>query len=313
MMRDVARINGCFANAENGKVIWSPAKSAWNTGMLTAALVLAPVAITPAAVLLFVLSTYLSLLLGHSVGMHRRFIHRSYECAKWLERFLVYLGVLVGVAGPFGILRIHDHRDWAQRQSKCHDFFAHRRNPVVDLFWQLNCRFEYEQPPEFQIEPEFAEDPWYRFLENTWMIQQLPVVLVLYYFGGLPWVVWGVFVRVSVSVVGHWTITYFCHNPGPGAWRVKGAAAQASNLPGLGLITYGECWHNNHHAFPESARIGLEPGQADPGWNVLRALETLGWVWDLGRPRAEQERDDLIHVRHGSLRAGTDGNKVMKV
>jgi fatty-acid desaturase len=48
------------------------------------------------------------------------------------------------------------------------------------------------------------------------------------------------------------------------------ASAQASNLPGLGLFTYGECWHNNHHAFPESARIGLDPGQADPGWWVLQ-------------------------------------------
>ena len=204
-------------------VVWSPAKSFWNSGMLIAALVLAPVTIAPDVVAVFLLSTYLSLLLGHSVGMHRRLIHRSYECHKGLERALVYIGVLVGVAGPFGVLRIHDHRDWAQRQRKCHDFFAHRRHPLVDLHWQLNCRFEYERPPGFRVEPEFALDPWYRFLEKTWMLHQVPIALVLYYLGGAPYVVWGVVVRVSVSVVGHWSITFLCHNPGAGHMESQGS------------------------------------------------------------------------------------------
>ena len=64
-----------------------------------------------------------------------------------------------------------------------------------------------------------------------------------------------------MSVTGHWIVTYLTHNPGPGAWRVPDAGVQASNLAGCGLITMGECWHNNHHAFPESARMGLQPGE----------------------------------------------------
>ena len=204
-----------------GVVVWSPAKSLWNMSMLACAIVFAPLLITPGAVLLFVVATYWSLLLGHSVGMHRRFIHRSYACKKWLERALVYVGVLVGVAGPFGILRVHDERDWAQRQNACHDFFAHRRSPLVDLFWQLNCRFRFARPPVFAVEREFAEDPWYRFLQRTWMLQQLPVALACYAIGGWSWLVWGVPVRVCASVIGHWSITYWCHNPGPGRWRVR--------------------------------------------------------------------------------------------
>jgi sn-1 stearoyl-lipid 9-desaturase len=293
MMKAVARIDDRGADASAGQVVWSPAKSLWNMSMLACSLVFAPLAAKPGAVLLFLTSTYLSLLLGHSVGMHRRFIHRSFCCRKWLERTLVYIGVLVGVAGPFGILRVHDERDWAQRQRSCHDFFAHRRSWPVDLFWQLNCRFRFDAPPAFAIEPEFLHDRWYRFLEKTWMLQQIPVALACWYFGGWSWVVWGVAVRVSVSVVGHWSITYRCHNPGPGRWRVKEAAVQASNIPGLGLVTYGECWHNNHHAFPESARIGLEPGQSDPAAWVIEAFAKLGWTWNLGVPRAHAEREDL--------------------
>ena len=117
MMKPVARMQGAGASAVAGRVVWSPAKSLWNMSMLACAIVFAPWVVTPAALLLFGVTTYCSLLLGHSVGMHRRFIHRSYACAKWLERSLVYVGVLVGVAGPFGILRVHDERDWAQFHS----------------------------------------------------------------------------------------------------------------------------------------------------------------------------------------------------
>ena len=296
MMKPVARMHGEGASALEGSVVWSPAKSLWNMSMLACAIVFAPQFITPGAVSLFVVATYCSLLLGHSVGMHRRFIHRSYACKKWLERTLVCVGVLVGVAGPFGILRVHDERDWAQRQDACHDFFAHRRSPLVDLFWQLNCRFRFARPPVFAVEREFADDPWYRFMQRTWMLQQLPVALACYAIGGWSWLVWGVPVRVCVSVIGHWSITYWCHNPGPGRWRVKGAAVQASNLRGLGLLTYGECWHNNHHAFPESARIGIERGQLDPAAWIIEALAKLGWTWNLGTPRPPPQREDLIDV-----------------
>ena len=58
-------------------------------------------------------------------------------------------------------------------------------------------------------------------------------------------------------------------------------------------MTHGECWHSNHHAFPESARIGLEPGQIDPAWAVIAWMERRGWVWDVRHPRAEAVCEDL--------------------
>jgi stearoyl-CoA desaturase (delta-9 desaturase) len=58
----------------------------------------------------------------------------------------------------------------------------------------------------------------------------------------------------------------------------------------------GECWHNNHHAFPESARMGLEPGQFDPGYCVIAALEKAGLAWNVGLPRPDAARDDLREV-----------------
>ncbi len=293
MMKPVLRIDGTDANPCEGRQIIDWPKALWNGGMLLTALVGGPVFFTWSAFFLFVVSTYLTLLVGHSVGMHRMLIHRTFQSTPWVERSLIYVGVVVGVAGPFGIIRVHDLRDWAQRQPQCHDFFAHRRGLVRDLTWQLFYRFKFDHAPRLTIEPRLAGDRFYRFMEATWRWQQLPLAAILFLLGGWPWVVWGVCVRVIVSTVGHWTITYFCHNPGPGRWTVKGAYVQASNLPGLGVLTYGECWHNNHHAFPESARIGLEPGQHDPGWIVIKLLQRAGLIWDVGEPRHEAARDDL--------------------
>jgi fatty-acid desaturase len=296
MMKPVLRVDGSNASAAEGTPEFDPAKALWNGGMLLATLLFGLPLLSRSAFALFIATTYATLLVGHSVGMHRMMIHRSFVCAKPVERLLIYVGVLVGVAGPFGIIRIHDTRDWAQRQPACHDFFAHRRPFLIDLPWQLGWRFRFARPPRLTIEPRFADDRFYRFLEATWRWQQLPVAVLLYLLGGWPWVVWGVCARVFVSTAGHWTITYWCHNPGPGRWHVRGAAVQAANRPGLGLLTYGECWHNNHHAFPESAWIGIEPGQTDPGWWLIRLMERAGIAHDVGRPRPADRREDLIPV-----------------
>jgi stearoyl-CoA desaturase (delta-9 desaturase) len=293
MMKPVFRVNGKKASAEEGKPVVDLPKVAWNGGMTAAAILFCPFYFSIPSLLVFAVLTYSTLLVGHSAGMHRMMIHRTFKCPKWLERTLIYIGVLVGMAGPFGVLRIHDLRDWAQRQAACHDFFSHRKPYRQDLTWQLFYCFEFFKPPVFTIESELSADPFYVFLERTWRWHQLVIAAPLFMLGGFSWVVWGVFARVSASVIGHWTITYFCHNPGPGVWRVQGACVQASNLPGVGILTFGECWHNNHHAFPESARIGLEAGQSDPAWRFIDILRKTGLARDVGLPRPPEQRRDL--------------------
>lgn len=300
MRPSVHRINSTGANASQGRVTLAPVKALWNGGLILCTVAFAPATFSFEAVIVFLITTYGTLLLGHSVGMHRRLIHQSFDCPKWLERILVYFGVLVGMPGPFGILRIHDIRDWAQREEHCHDFFAHRRSLWLDAFWQLACRFEFKRPPVLEIEPEFGLDRWYQWMERTWMLQQLPLAAILFLLGDWSWVVWGVCVRVSVSVIGHWVVTYYTHNPGPGRWIVLGAGVQASNLPGFGLLTMGECWHNNHHAFPESARIGLLAKEFDPAWWVIRFLQRVGVVTRVGIPRAEWQRQDVVSASYES-------------
>src|SRR5690606_41458944 len=104
--------------------------------------------------------------------------------------------------------------------------------------------------PQIRIEPRIAANRFYRFLERTWMAQQLPGALLLYVAGGWAFVFWGVCARVTACVSGHWLIGHLTHNHGAIRREVRGAAVQGRNVRLTSLLTMGECWHNNHHAYP---------------------------------------------------------------
>ena len=226
--------------------------------------------------------------------MHRRLIHRSYDCPLWLERLFVYLGTLVGMAGPYGMIRQHDIRDWAQRKAECHPYLAHRSSMRRDGYWQLHCELRLATPPRLVMEGRVREDRFYQFLERTWMLQQLPWAVLFFAVGGLPWLIFGIPLRVAASVTGHWLVGYFAHNRGARSWHLEGAGVQGYNVRHFGFVTMGEAWHNNHHAFPSSARLGLHAGETDPGWWVLMALRRVGLVWNVKTPEMLPPRPNLV-------------------
>jgi fatty-acid desaturase len=280
-----------------GVVRWAPAKSFWIGGMTLAALVLGPFYVSWTALALFVATSAVTLCFGHSVGMHRRLIHASFQCPLWLEYLCVYLGVLVGMAGPIGMIRIHDLRDWAQRQPECHGYFGHRASLWHDGWRQLHCELVLDRPPSFQLEPRLAHDRVYAALERTWMWQQLPWAVLFFTLGGPAWVIWGVCARVAVCVSGHWLVGHFAHRQGDQSWVVEGASVQGHNVKIAGLISMGESWHNNHHAFPDSARLGLHPGEVDLGWCLIQLFARLGLAWDIITPAEMPYRPALREVR----------------
>ncbi|MGL6160178.1 acyl-CoA desaturase [Microbulbifer sp.] len=285
-----------LTNANEGTVRWAPIRSLWYLSHLSISVIGGYFFFTWSAFSVFLIFTMLTLCLGHSLGMHRRLIHNSYECPKWLEYFFVHLGILVGMAGPFGMIQQHDLRDWAQRKGSCHPYLRHGKGFWKDGWWQLNCDLKLEHPPVFELEERIKHNSVYQFMERTWMLQQLPWALLLYAIGGIPWLVWGISARVAVSITGHWLIGYFAHNQGERDWHVNGAAVQGHNVRFSGLITMGESWHNNHHAYPGSAMLGIYEGQTDPGWWTLNALRNLGLVWNVKLPHELPERPELSRI-----------------
>ena len=111
-----------------GEVRWSPVKSLWFIGMAGAAVIGGIYFFSMVAdCLVFFIATGAVLLFGHSLGSHRKLIHNSYQCPKWLEYSWSICGVQVGLAGPLGLMRAHELRDYAQRLPTCHDYLRHGR------------------------------------------------------------------------------------------------------------------------------------------------------------------------------------------
>jgi stearoyl-CoA desaturase (delta-9 desaturase) len=268
--------------------------------MSLSALFIAPLFFSWSAFALFLATSAITLCFGHSVSMHRRLIHGSFDCPRPLEYFLVYLGTLVGMAGPVGMIRIHDLRDWAQRQARCHDFFGHRRDFLRDGWWQLHCKIVLDRPPRFELEPVLKSDRFYAALERTWMLHQIPLAAIFYAVGGMDWLLWGICVRVATCVTGHWIVGHFAHRQGAQSWIVEGAAVQGYNIAVAGFISMGESWHNNHHAFPDSAKLGLLAGEADPGWWLIKILERLRLASNIKTPTDLPHRSELFRVRERS-------------
>ena len=289
------------ADPMKGSVVWDPWRSIWNGSMLVSALILAPQYFTWGALAVCVVLLELTMCTGHSVGFHRRLIHRTFKCPKWVERTLVWSGTLVGMQGPFWVIHSHDFRDWAQRQPDCHPYLRHGQGMLKDALWNLHCRLQLHKPPGFDPGPGIGDDWFYRFLQRTWMAQQLPVAAALYAIGGLPWLVWGVCARVATGVTMHWFVGYICHSHGPQSWIVNNGAVQAHNVPWAAIPSMGESWHNNHHAFPASALHGLYPGQIDIGFQFVKLLERLGLASDIQTPQNLPARTGLTPVAADSV------------
>src|SRR5688500_18128192 len=147
-------------NPLDGEVHWDPARSLWNSGMLAASLALAPFFFTWGALAVCIVLLLVTMCTGHSVGFHRRLIHRTFKCGKWTERLLVWSGTLVGMQGAFWVIRSHDLRDWAQRQGDCHAFLKHGRGMWMDGWWNLHCKLSLRKAPEFDPGPGIGDDPF---------------------------------------------------------------------------------------------------------------------------------------------------------
>lgn len=130
----------------------------------------------------------------------------------------------------------------------------------------------------FLYSNDYGEDKFIQFLEKTWLIQQIPIITILGFFGGLGAIVWGVCGRISICIIGNWLVSHYAHKSGELIRVVPNACTQGYNVPFISLLTMGESLHNNHHAFPESSKFSLQKGEFDPGWWCIQFLSLFGWI-----------------------------------
>lgn len=249
-----------------------------------------------------------TLCLGHSVGLHRGVIHYAYETSTWFRNLLIFMGVLTGVGGPLAMIRSHHQRDYWQNQPDCPGYFAYDHGLLTDYY--LNLHTSHAAPFPFPKEWETQRtDRFLVWMERTWRLYTLALAAVLYVTLGWEWVVVCVCMRVTAGIFGHWSINFITHTRGYMRYIVPGATEEGRNNYVLGWLSFGEGFHNNHHAYPSSARMGHTSSEVDMGWWAIRSFEVLGLVWGVkahgrdhdGRSSKAHELDHCVHRKREAL------------
>ncbi len=285
--------------AREGHVSLAWGKVLWLYLMLGSAALLVAYPPDTAALVASALLGLSTLCAGHSVGLHRGIIHDTYRSSTFTRNLLVYLFVHTGLGGPLSWITLHHVRDHYQNASQCPRYFGYTQSLLTDFYWNLHLRFHARTPEIYGVPRSQTADPWLRFLERTWALHVLGLALLLWLWFGARVALTCVSLRVTVSILGHWFVGFMAHKHGHVRYDIDGAPEIGRNLPLLGVLSFGEGFHNNHHASPGSARMGETALEFDLGWWLVLALEKLGVFWDVratGRSAAVRKPNARLRV-----------------
>ncbi len=218
---------------------------------------------------------------GITLGYHRLLTHRSFQTPKIVEYILAIIASLACQGGPISWVAVHRiHHAKSDQPGDPHSprdsfFWAHmgwciHRNDIID---------DYKEYSKFA--PDLAKDPVHRFLNQNFMLWTVLLAAGLYAWGGISFVVWGIFVRLVLVYHSTWFVNSATH-----VWGYKNfkTGEDSSNLWWVALLSYGEGWHNNHHAFQTSARHGLKWWEFDTTYMMIKTLEMFGLAKDIKIP-----------------------------
>jgi stearoyl-CoA desaturase (delta-9 desaturase) len=249
--------------------------------------------------LLLLLVMYLATGLGITVGYHRLFAHRSFEAVRPVKFALAVLGAM-SVQGPLLKWvaihrRHHQHSDRAEDPHSPNRFGGGVRGVLVG-FWhaQIGWMFTEDHPNLSRYVRDLQTDRLLRAVSRLFGVWVLLGLLIPTALGGLlmgTWTgallgfLWGGLTRIFLVHHVTWSINSICHLWGRRPFRSQD---QSRNNFICGVLALGEGWHNNHHAFPASARHGLRWWELDLSFIVIRFLELLGLAWRIKLPSPEK-------------------------
>lgn len=212
--------------------------------------------------------------IGICLGYHRLLTHRSFQVAKPLEYAIAILGALAIEGGP--IFWVGGHRQHhAHTEDVDQDPYSAKRG----FWWSHILWILFPQPHTFdpayygKFAPELMRQPFYRWLNRYFILLQIPLAIILYSLGGWSFVIYGIFVRAVLLWHSTWLVNSATHHWG---YRTFDSNDRAGNLWWVSLLTYGEGWHNNHHAYPHVAQTGWRWWEIDPTWWTILLLKQLG-------------------------------------
>lgn len=223
---------------------------------------------------------YIWHMLGVTIGYHRLLAHRSYRCPKIVEYFWVMAGYLGFESSPIWWTTIHRaHHRFTDTEKDPH-------SPLFGLFrshtgWIFGKEYPDYLDPAEQTK-DLVNDPLYRFLERggNWHKAHLTNSAIGFGFRGVLWILFGWQIALASLLAGllaqqmPFMVNVVCHIPKLG-YKNFGTDDQSVNVWWLAIITLGEGWHNNHHAYPGCARAGLKPHEFDFSFGVVKVMSWL--------------------------------------
>lgn len=211
--------------------------------------------------------------LGISMGYHRLHTHRSYKVPRALEYFFAVCGTLTLEGGP--IFWVAVHRIHHQKSDQDGDPHSPRDGAWwAHVGWILFGETNHNNTRLMsKYAPDLAKDRFYVWLNNYHWVPILALATLLFAVGGFPMLLWGVCLRVVVGLHATWLVNSATHMWGRRRFRTRD---DSRNNWWVALMTFGEGWHNNHHAHPTSARHGLAWYEFDPSWLQIKLLRFLG-------------------------------------
>lgn len=216
--------------------------------------------------------------LGIGLGYHRLLTHRGFKTPKWFEYFLTICGMLALQSGAIS---------WVTTHRLHHAFTETDKDPHTvnkGLYWahigwifrgQAQSRSEAEMK---RYAPDLMKDKVHVVLNKYYWLPSVIVGLALLWFGGVGAVLWGIFLRTVLTWQTTWLVNSATH-----AWgkRRFETSDSSTNNALVAFLTFGEGWHNNHHAFPRSSRHGLTWKEIDINWLQILFLKKIGLATDV--------------------------------
>jgi fatty-acid desaturase len=272
-------------------------------GAIHAGALLAPWFFSWSAVGVAFLLYWLAASIGICMTYHRLLTHRGYTVPKPLEYLLTAFGMLASEGGAITWVAMHRmHHQLSDRAGR--DLHTPK-----DGFWWSHIGWilcETEEPRaamEQKYAPELLADPVHRFLNNVHVLPNVLVGLALFAWGGWSFVIWGIFLRLVVNLHATWFVNSAAHTFG---YRTYDTPEGSTNCWWVGLVAWGEGWHNNHHAFQRSARHGHEWWEIDATWAAIRTLAALGLAKDIQLLPKSAERFRLDRVVPATVEAAIE-------
>jgi stearoyl-CoA desaturase (delta-9 desaturase) len=241
--------------------------------------------------------SYFTGALGITLCYHRTLTHRSLRLVKPLEYFLAICGTLALQGDPIRWVAVHrKHHAHADTEGDPHSIHLGFKWAHMDWIYEPNAALPSDEEVR-RYAPDLYADKFYQVME--WMSLPLQVLLaiVLFAIGGLPFVVWAIFVRLVFSYHSTWLVNSAAHMLG---YRTYRTSDRSTNCWWVALISFGEGWHNNHHAFPFSARHGLRWFEIDMTWWCVRLLAFLRLADRIKLPTKAMLQQRLREVTHAS-------------